>query len=166
MARRSTISAVSVSISGNTVVVGANGPGRQPRRPGCGLRVHGARLRLGGHDPDRQAHRVRWRGGRHFGGSVSISGNTVVVGAPYRHGRRQPMQGAAYVFTEPASGWANMTQTAKLTASDGAAGDRFGCSVSISGNTVVVGALQRYGRRQPSRVRPTCSRSPPPVGRT
>ena len=32
-------------------------------------------------------------------------------------------QGAAYVFTEPASGWANMTQTAKLTASDGAAGD-------------------------------------------
>ena len=49
-------------------------------------------------------------------------------------------QGAAYVFTEPGSGWANMTQTAKLTASDGAAGDDFGTSVSISGNTVVVGA--------------------------
>ena len=44
------------------------------------------------------------------------------------------------MFTEPGSGWANMTQTAKLTASDGAAGDRFGVSASISDNTVVVGA--------------------------
>ena len=52
------------------------------------------------------------------------------------------------MFTEPGSGWANMTQTAKLTASDGAAGDLFGYSVSISGNTVVVGARQRHGRRQ------------------
>ena len=36
----------------------------------------------------------------------------------------------------------NMTQSAKLTASDGAAGDNYGNSVSISGNTVVVGAPQ------------------------
>ena len=36
-----------------------------------------------------------------------------------------------------ASGW---TQVAKLTADDGAAGDDFGISVSIDGNTVVVGA--------------------------
>ncbi len=50
-------------------------------------------------------------------------------------------QGAAYVFTEPGSGWANMTETAKLTASDGAAGDVFGTSVSILGDTVVVGAV-------------------------
>ena len=33
-----------------------------------------------------------------------------------------------------------MTQTAKLTASDGAADDYFGCSVAMSGDTVVVGA--------------------------
>ena len=49
-------------------------------------------------------------------------------------------QGAAYVFTEPGSGWVSTTRTAKLTASDGAADDYFGSSVSISGNTVVVGA--------------------------
>ena len=55
-------------------------------------------------------------------------------------GRRHTSQGAAYVFTEPGSGWANMTQTAKLTASD-ACGGRLSSatSVSISGNTVVVG---------------------------
>ena len=50
--------------------------------------------------------------------------------------------GSAYVFTRDtggdlASGW---TQVAKLTADDGAAGDYFGRSVSIDGDTVVVGA--------------------------
>jgi hypothetical protein len=49
-------------------------------------------------------------------------------------------QGSAYVFVKPAGGWANMTETAKLTASDGAANDFFGNSVAISGDTVVVGA--------------------------
>ena len=76
-----------------------------------------------------------------FGDSVAISGNTLVVGALNATVGGNPAQGAAYVFTEPSSGWADTTQTAKLTASDGAAGDCFGCSVSISGNTVVVGAV-------------------------
>ena len=78
-----------------------------------------------------------------FGISVSISGNTVVVGADDATVGGNSDQGAAYVFTEPGSGWTSMTQTAKLTASDGAANDYFGYSVSISGNTVVVGADTR-----------------------
>ena len=93
--------------------------------------------------------------------SVSISGNTVVVGAADATVGGNSDQGAAYVFTEPGSGW---TQTAKLTASDGAANDCFGYSVSISGNTVVVGAPGHGGNT--ARGRPTCSRSPAPVGRT
>ncbi len=71
-----------------------------------------------------------------FGCSVSISGNMVAVGA---NGANSG-QGAAYVFNEPAAGWADMPQTAKLTASDGAAYDSFGGSLSISGDTVVTGA--------------------------
>ena len=70
------------------------------------------------------------------------------------------------MFTEPGSGWANMTQTAKLTASDGAAGDCFGYSVSISGNTVVVGAPVPRSAATAGQGRPTCSPSPAPVGRT
>ncbi|HEY6293548.1 MAG TPA: FG-GAP repeat protein [Terriglobia bacterium] len=71
-----------------------------------------------------------------LGASVAISGNTVVAGAPgVNYG-----QGAAYVFVKPASGWANMTETAELTASDGATNDAFGAWVAISGNTVVIGA--------------------------
>ena len=75
----------------------------------------------------------------YFGNSVSISGNTVVVGAIYATVGDNSGQGAAYVFTKPGSVWASMTQTAKLAVSDGAAGDCFGTSVSISGNTLVVG---------------------------
>jgi hypothetical protein len=75
-----------------------------------------------------------------FGNSIAISGDTVVVGAYYDDIGTNANQGSAYVFVKPASGWANMTQTAKLTASDGAANDDFGNSVAISGDTVVVGA--------------------------
>jgi hypothetical protein len=71
-----------------------------------------------------------------FGSAVAISWDTVVVGA---YGANAG-QGAAYVFTEPNSGWTDMTQVAKLTASDGAARQEFGFSVSVNIDTVVVGA--------------------------
>ena len=53
------------------------------------------------------------------------------------------MSGSVYVFTRDTagdltSGW---TQVAKLTASDGASSDYFGISVSIDGDTMVVGAF-------------------------
>jgi len=77
-----------------------------------------------------------------WGYSVSISGNTVVVGSPNADVGSNLDQGAVYVFVKPANGWANMTQTALLTASDGAAGDGLGSSLSIYGSTVVAGAPQ------------------------
>jgi hypothetical protein len=81
-----------------------------------------------------------------FGSSVSISGNTVVVGMPQNFAFAQG-PGKAYVFVKPAGGWTNMTQTAKLTASDGIPGDDLGFSVAISGNTVVAGAPNNEGVR-------------------
>jgi len=69
-----------------------------------------------------------------FGNSVSISGDFVIVGAWGNNGNK------AYIFEKPENGWQNMTETAKLTASDGASGDRFGSSVSISGDYAIVGA--------------------------
>ena len=61
-------------------------------------------------------------------------------------------QGAVYVFSEPAGGWKNAYQTAELTASDGAAGDHLGDSVSISGGSITVGAPEHTRRRR------SCSR--------
>ena len=83
-----------------------------------------------------------------FGISVAVHGETVVVGAHLDDhtdgdGDTDDDEGAAYVFTKPGSGgWADATETAKLTASDGTANDKFGISVSLDDDTVVVGAHQ------------------------
>jgi FG-GAP repeat/IPT/TIG domain len=72
-----------------------------------------------------------------FGSSVAISGNTIVVGSVAAGAVGDAYQGFVYVFTRDGTIW---TQQQKLTASDGAFGDQFGCSVAISGDTVVAGA--------------------------
>ncbi len=76
----------------------------------------------------------------HFGFSVAISADTAIVGAWWDDDNGSN-SGSAYTFIKPVSGWANMTQTAKLTASDGAEFDYFGRSVAISGDTALVGAF-------------------------
>jgi|SRR5579863_5615009 len=73
-----------------------------------------------------------------LGISVAISGNTVVAGAPGFGGGF----GSAYVFVKPSTGWANMTETAELSASDGDGHNEFGYAVAADGNTVVVTGLQ------------------------
>ena len=75
-------------------------------------------------------------GGGAFGNSVAVDGDTVVVGDTGDSNDT----GAAYVFTKPGAGWATATETAKLTASDGAGGDEFGYAVAVEGDTVVVSA--------------------------
>jgi len=75
----------------------------------------------------------------YLGYSVAISGNTLVVGAP-QNGNVNGGAGKAYVYIKPATGWANATQTAELTPSDGVPGLFFGWKVAISGNTIVVDA--------------------------
>ncbi|MCZ8240149.1 MAG: FG-GAP repeat protein [Leptospiraceae bacterium] len=86
-----------------------------------------------------------------FGYSVSISGDTIVVGAIYEDSNQTTItngatassnniavdSGAAYVFVRSGSNWSHQ---AYLKAPNAEAGDVFGYSVSISGDTIVVGA--------------------------
>ena len=72
----------------------------------------------------------------HFGWSVALDDDTVVVGARQDDSKK----GSAYLFTKPANGWVTATEAAKLTASDGGNGDEFGYSVALNGDTVVIGA--------------------------
>jgi hypothetical protein len=74
--------------------------------------------------------------GDQFGNSVSVSGDTAVVGAYSGNNGT----GAAYVFVRSGGVW---TQQQELSASDGAQNDFFGISVSISGDTALVGALDK-----------------------
>jgi hypothetical protein len=74
-----------------------------------------------------------------FGNVVSISGDTIVVAAEQDRVGSNWAQGSVYVFVRSGSSW---TEQAKLVASDGMPNDRFGCSVAVSGDTIVVGAYQ------------------------
>ena len=73
--------------------------------------------------------------GDEFGRSVSISGDTALVGA-HRDDDTGSSSGSAYIIRHDGTSW---IQEAKLTASDGMAFDYFGYSISISGNTALVG---------------------------
>jgi|TARA_B110000285_G_scaffold19817_1_gene19250 hypothetical protein len=72
-----------------------------------------------------------------FGRSVSIDGNYAIIGAYREDPSNVSNAGSAYIFARSGSSW---SQQAKLTASDKAANDSFGDSVSISGGWVIVGA--------------------------
>jgi hypothetical protein len=74
-----------------------------------------------------------------LGFSVALCSNTLVAGNPTGT-VADDAQGEAYVFVEPAGGWATTsTFNARLTASDGQKYDYFGNAVSFSGTTIVVG---------------------------
>ncbi|MCW9013180.1 MAG: choice-of-anchor D domain-containing protein [Gammaproteobacteria bacterium] len=72
-----------------------------------------------------------------FGEAVAISGDTAIVGAIY-DGDNGEHSGSAYIFVRDTNG--NWAQQQKLLPSDGAAYDRFGEAVAISGDTVIIGA--------------------------
>ncbi|MHC4976917.1 MAG: hypothetical protein ACYTF7_09985 [Planctomycetota bacterium] len=74
-----------------------------------------------------------------FGRSVSLDGGTALIGAQ-RDDDAGLSSGSAYVFVRSGTTW---SEQAKLTASDGAAGDYFGRSVALDGETALVGA--QYG---------------------
>ncbi len=87
-----------------------------------------------------------------FGCAVAVSGDTVVVGDRFESSttngvnstpvRTSKLVGAAYVFVRSGSTW---VQQAYLKPPEGGLGDWFGCSVAISGDTVVVGAKHEDG---------------------
>ncbi len=115
------------------------------RTTGPGLVVLAAvavasRVALGGTAPACEIREVLapdGAAGDRFGATVSISGDIAVVGA-YLDDDNGTDSGSAYVFRFNGSTW---IQEQKLLAPDGAAGDAFGVSVSVSGDAIVVGAF-------------------------
>ena len=72
-----------------------------------------------------------------YGGSIDISGDTIVVGARVADPGGISNAGAAYVFQRSGTTW---TEVKKIVASDAQASDNFGVSVSISGSTIITSA--------------------------
>jgi hypothetical protein len=117
---------VAISDDGSTIVAGS---------PGWPAVYVFVKPQTGWTDATQKARLTATDSGTNLGQSVAMSGATIVGGAQYFNGD----EGAAYVFVEPLTGWTDMTQTARLTPSDGTGG-AMGDSVSISGDTVVAGA--------------------------
>lgn len=76
------------------------------------------------------------------GSSIATDGKVVVAGTPSVAIGGNMGQGAAYVFVMPPTGWSTETETQRLSASDGSAGDSLGQSVGISNGTVIAAAPQ------------------------
>jgi hypothetical protein len=84
-----------------------------------------------------------------FGASVGVysdatAGDYIVVGAPGRDDKGDS-SGGAYIFKfdKTTGSWVQQ----KISAGDGAAGDAFGTSVSVSGNNILVGAPGKTGNK-------------------
>ena len=120
---------ISVAVDGDTVAVGAhnNNAAYVFTKPTDGWTSTTTAAKLSGSDS--------------FGRSVAVDAGTIVVGAS---GDSDDDKGSAFVFTKPATGWADSTSAgaAKLTAYFRNNNDRFGRSVAIDGDTIVVGAHQ------------------------
>ncbi len=147
----------SVAISGDTIVVGALAEGSnaigvngdQTDNSAFGAGAVYVFVRSGA-TWVQQAYLKASNSGAYddFGWSVAISGDTIVVGAPGEDSNATGVNGneadnsvsfagAAYVFVRSGETW---TQQAYLKAANTDEGDRFGFSVAIADDTVVVGA--------------------------
>ena len=146
-----------VAMSGNTMVVGA------PNEDGASTGVNGDQNNFNGNEVGAAYVFVRvgtewvqqaylkpssYNSDDHFGASVAISGDTIVVGAPGEDSNAIGVNGdpsdntagesgAAYVFVRQGSSW---IQQAYLKASNTANGDDFGFSVGVDGNLIAVSA--------------------------
>ena len=144
----------SVAVSGDTVVVGANGlktAAQQADRTTTVWKTAGrptslsARAQALASKPSSRPTTQRCEA-TVFGTSVAVSGDTVVVGALVEdssatggpNDNSASSSGAAYVFVRTGTSFG---QQAFLKADNAEAFDNFGTSVAVSGDTVVVGAL-------------------------
>ena len=147
----------SVAVSGNTVVVGArfedsnatgiNGAASNNVAESAGAAYVFVRS-AGNWSQQAYLKASNTDANDEFGTSVAVSGDTVVVGANGESSNAAGINGdqgnnaagtagAAYLFVRSAGVW---SQQAYLKPSNTDAGDQFGQSVAVSGDTVVVGA--------------------------
>ncbi len=128
---------VSVALSGDTLLVGA------PAKSDLNTSSHGAAYVFvrDGTTWSQQA-RLNPTDPQHLGlsgQSCDLQGDTAVIGAPGKHEQFPTVfnAGAAYLFTRCGSAWTPK----KITATPNIADSRFGTSVALEGDTLLVGAI-------------------------
>ena len=125
---------VAVDIAGDTIVVGAYGDDDSGFHTGAAyvFRRNGTtwteeqKLKASDAAPDSS-----------FGQSVSLSGQTIAIGAPSQSSPDALFSGAVYVFVNDGAGW---QQQDKIKANNTQERQALGSTVSISGDTIVAAA--------------------------
>jgi hypothetical protein len=128
---------VSVGISGNTVVGGADG------RLGKGAAFVFLKPGAGWSGTVAETATLTASDGATndgLGSTVAIDGSTVVAGSPSHKIGSIATAGAVDLYVKPPSGWTSATQTAELTESDPQTNDGFGESIAVSGSEVLGGS--------------------------
>ncbi len=123
----------SVSLSGETALIGAVWDDDSGEKAGA---AYVFRFDNGQWTQEEKLHAPDGTQGDYFGQSVSIEGDVTLVGA-YGDDERGDESGAAYAFRYDGESWGRGD---RLNAADGAAGDNFGQSVSLSGSVALIGA--------------------------
>lgn len=116
-----------VAVDGDQVVVGA------PQARGGSGEAYVFVRQNGGWRQQTELRAGDGKPGDWFGWTVTVKGDTALIGAWYKLGAT----GAAYAFAHGGNGW---RQQAELRATDGRSGDSFGSSVALSGSVGLVGA--------------------------
>jgi hypothetical protein len=124
---------ISVSIDGDYAIVGANGNDDDGSLSGSAYIFKRSGTAWSQQDKLTASDA---NGADQFGSSVSIDGDYAIVGAQYDDDDGTS-SGSAYIFKWDGTSW---SEQEKLTASDAAAFDKFGYSVSIDGDYAIVGA--------------------------
>lgn len=138
-----------LALDGDTLVVGAKDDEGSNTETGSAYVF----VRSGGVWTEQaRLNAATWGNPDEFGAAVAIEGDTLVEGAPSEDGSATGVNGAidnggnntgaAYVFTRIGENWSEL---AYLKASNTDPEDRFGSAVTISGNTIAVGATQERG---------------------
>jgi len=123
----------SVAISGDTIIIGAPGMENNGRENGkvyafTGSAATWAESELLKNDTTQDSR---------FGWSVAMDNGTAVIGVRADSSNGTAGTGSAYIYVYAYGAW---QQQVKLSPSDGATYDKFGSSVDVSGDTVIVGA--------------------------
>ena len=129
----------SLAISGDTLVIGDYGDDDFGQNSGAAYiftREEGDWTQAAKLHPTEAAE------GEMFGHSVAISGDTVVVSDVYDNQNMEVGYESIYVFTKPAQGWSDMTETTRLFPRDVIFGEltELGASLDISGDVVIASA--------------------------
>lgn len=81
----------------------------------------------------------------YFGSSIAMNANTIVIGAENADSSNsaqgpEDTNGAIYIFDKPSSGWTNAHENKKLINVSNEKANAFGCSVGISGKSIIAGS--------------------------